>query len=96
MSDTRLESKRIQEVAEDQEEEGDSNLLLEQHRVRTVRDYKRSNWFYLGVVMGCLTLLFVGLVIALSVGLSQSGDGGNRTAYERAMALLSNYPLIDG
>ncbi len=78
------------------EEDADSKLLLERREARTARQCRRSTWIYLGLPMGVLAVLLVGAAIALGVSLSGNEASGNQNAYDKAIALLNDYPLIDG
>lgn len=90
-SDTQSEEETDLEPPDD---EDNSRLLLEQHRVRAARKYRRPTLICLAALMGLLGSLVIGVAIVLGVTLSDSGH--NQSVYDKAEALLRDNPLIDG
>lgn len=77
----------------------DSRRLLEIEIERKEdRRYKRSNWIYVALVVGILALLLVAVVIGVGVGFGTPSVANRLPTdpYERAVALLTEFPLVDG
>ena len=73
----------------------ESRRLLE---VEEDRRYRRSNWLYVALVGGILALLLVAVVIGVGVGVGTPSVVNRLPTdpYERAVALLTEFPLVDG
>lgn len=61
-------------------------------------EQKRSNYVFLAIVVGVLVVLALAVVIGLVVGLQTKSTKNYLPSdpAERAVALLTEYPLIDG
>ncbi len=95
-SDSEFEQEPPSKTPGDRKGEGDSKLLVKQPSVWAAGQHRRSKSIYLTVVIGVLAALLIGFaIVAVTVLLSRNGDS-SQDSFERALALLSDYPLIDG
>ena len=81
------------------EAENETEAFLEDSssaRSSSSRRYNCYKWSCFGVVVAVMVagFLLLVLVIGLAVGLSR--DSGSQSPYERAVALLTDFPVIDG
>ena len=70
-------------------------LLEEKHNDR---QYKRTNWHYVGILAAILAVLLIAVMIGLGVGLGHPSTTEDLPTdpHERALALLAKFPLVDG
>ena len=79
---------------------GDSQRLLEEkHNNRDQHcQYNRTNCYYVGIFAAILAVLLIAVMIGLGVGLGPPNTTEELPTdpHERALALLTKFPLIDG
>ena len=65
---------------------------------RVRRQYSHSAYLLVAIVVGVVIVLVVALAVGLGIGFRDeaSGDDLPRDPQQRALALLSKYPVIDG
>ena len=75
---------------------GDSQRLLEEKH--NDRQCKRTNWHYVGILAAILAVLLIAVMIGLGVGLGPPSTTEDLPTdpHERALALLTKFPLVDG
>ena len=80
---------------------GDSQRLLEEKKHinrNQCCQYKRTNCYYVGIFAAILAVLLIAVMIGLGVGLGTPNTTEELPTdpHERALALLTKFPLIDG
>ena len=75
---------------------GDSQRLLEEKH--NDRKYRPTNCYYVGILAAILAVLLIAVMIGLGAGLGPSSTTEDLPAdsHERALALLTKFPLVDG